>query len=60
MTDDGKPHRKRTICLKCDEPFVSTWEGNRICKRCEEEQRDVKCRACRCYLKDEESTDNGL
>ena len=26
--------RKRRICLGCESPFVSEWEGNRMCNRC--------------------------
>jgi len=22
------------ICLVCDKEFLSTWSGNRVCKRC--------------------------
>ncbi len=25
---------KSRLCLKCREPFVSSWPGERVCRRC--------------------------
>ena len=37
---DTKPEPDRVYegktrnCLKCSEPFASSWEGERVCKQC--------------------------
>lgn len=32
VEDDAPPKTRR--CLKCREPFVSGWSGERICRKC--------------------------
>jgi hypothetical protein len=30
------PDRRTQACLKCDQDFVSEWNGHRLCHKCQE------------------------